>query len=192
MRPRPGPGPGPRPLRDSPPPPHHRVGPARPPPLGAGPHRGLGGHQWSGNLEALTPSRAHGARDRAVPARRREHTPLPRPAAGNVRRRSGWCPRPPHDLLGVVVLGFLWPKEWVRGKSHDGAAGAAGMCSTQEFDMNTMGTRMVTRSWSRGPGGGPRGSGEEAAPLPRGKSGAGSATTRQGKGGGEREETARN
>ncbi|KAK1344701.1 hypothetical protein QTO34_013399 [Cnephaeus nilssonii] len=43
------------------------------------------------------------------------------------------------------------------------------MCSPQEFNMNTAGTRMVTRSWSRGPGVGPRGSGEEAAPLPRGK-----------------------
>lgn len=48
--------------------------------------------------------------------------------------------------------------------------------------MNTAGTRMVTRSWSRAPGVGPRGSGEEAAPLPRGKSAAGSATTRPGKG----------
>ncbi|XP_059548730.1 endonuclease III-like protein 1 isoform X4 [Myotis daubentonii] len=46
------------------------------------------------------------------------------------------------------------------------------MCSPQEFDMSTAGTRMVTRSWSRGPGVGPRGSGEEAAPLPRGKSAA--------------------
>ncbi|XP_045427401.1 endonuclease III-like protein 1 isoform X3 [Pipistrellus kuhlii] len=46
------------------------------------------------------------------------------------------------------------------------------MCSPQEFNMNTAGTRMVTRSWSRGPGVGLRGSGEEAVPLPRGKSAA--------------------
>lgn len=38
--------------------------------------------------------------------------------------------------------------------------------------MNNVGLRMVTRSRSRGPGAGPRGSGEEATPLQRGEAAA--------------------
>ena len=41
--------------------------------------------------------------------------------------------------------------------------------------MNATGVRMVTRSRSRGPGAGPRGGGEKAAPLWRGEAAAGSA-----------------
>ncbi|KAM8779910.1 endonuclease III-like protein 1 isoform 1-T1 [Rhynchonycteris naso] len=46
------------------------------------------------------------------------------------------------------------------------------MCSQKEFGMNDAGVRMVTRSLSRGLGAGPRGNGEEAAPLQRGEAAA--------------------
>ena len=49
--------------------------------------------------------------------------------------------------------------------------------------MNYAGMRMVTRSQSRGPGAGPLGSGEKAAPIQRGgEASAGSAATGMGKG----------
>ncbi|XP_011375216.1 endonuclease III-like protein 1 isoform X6 [Pteropus vampyrus] len=47
------------------------------------------------------------------------------------------------------------------------------MCCRLEFGMKASGMRMVTRSWSREPGAGPRGIGEEAAPLGRGEAAAG-------------------
>ncbi|XP_039740901.1 endonuclease III-like protein 1 isoform X2 [Pteropus medius] len=46
------------------------------------------------------------------------------------------------------------------------------MCCRLEFGMKASGMRMVTRSWSREPGAGPRGIGEEAAPLGRGEAAA--------------------
>lgn len=48
--------------------------------------------------------------------------------------------------------------------------------------MKASGLRMVTRSWSREPGAGPRGIGEEAAPLGRGEAAAGSAALGLGQG----------
>ncbi|XP_007937720.1 endonuclease III-like protein 1 [Orycteropus afer afer] len=46
------------------------------------------------------------------------------------------------------------------------------MCSPQEAGMKAVGVKMVTRSRSRGPGVGPRGSWEEAAPPQRGEAAA--------------------
>lgn len=48
--------------------------------------------------------------------------------------------------------------------------------------MKASGMRMVTRSWSREPGAGPRGIGEEAAPLGRGEAAAGSPAPGLGQG----------
>ncbi|XP_043416890.1 endonuclease III-like protein 1 isoform X4 [Prionailurus bengalensis] len=61
----------------------------------------------------------------------------------------------------------------MRGRaSRNVVTGAAGKCSPQDSSMNATGVRMVTRSRSRGPGAGPRGGGEKAAPLWRGEAAA--------------------
>ncbi|XP_058566069.1 endonuclease III-like protein 1 isoform X2 [Neofelis nebulosa] len=61
----------------------------------------------------------------------------------------------------------------MRGRaSRNVVAGAAGKCSPQDSSMNATGVRMVTRSRSRGPGAGPRGGGEKAAPLWKGEAAA--------------------